>query len=56
MGVCKDKDLRKRTWSMCVCVHVRARKRTFHVCVFQENNPDVCVDGCVLMCVVDVYV
>ena len=43
---------------MCVCVHVCVRKRTFHVCVFQEKRitritlmyqVDVCVDGCVLM-------
>ena len=55
--VCKEKDLRKRSWSMCVFVHVCSRKRTFHVCVFQENpnnlvyQVDVCVLMCVLMCV-----
>ena len=62
--MCKEKDLRKRTWSVrvCVCVHVCVRKRTFHVCVFQEERMtritlmyqvDVCVDVdvCVLMCV-----
>ena len=41
---------------VCVCVHVCVRKRTFHVCVFQEKRitritlvyqVDVCVDGCV---------
>ena len=56
--VCKEKDLKKRTWSTCVCVHVCVRKRTFHVCVFQDKSitrislvyqVDVCVDGCVLM-------
>ena len=44
--------------SVCVCVHVCVRKRTFHVCVFQEKmltritlmyQVDVCVDVCVLM-------
>ena len=54
--MCKEKDLRKRTWSMCVCVHVCVRKRTFHVCVFQEKRITRItlvyqVDVCVLMCV-----
>ena len=57
MCVCKEKDLRKRTWSMCVCVHVCVRKRTFHVCVVKiaritlVYQVDGCVDGCVLRCV-----
>ena len=52
----KGKGPQERTWSMCECVHVCVRKRTFHVCVFQEKRitritlvyqVDVCVDGCV---------
>ena len=41
---------------VCVCDHVRVRKRTFHVCVFQEKRITRItlvyqVDVCVLMCV-----
>ena len=45
---------------MRVCVHECVRKKTFHVCVFQDKSitritlmyqVDVCVDVCVLMCV-----
>ena len=41
---------------MCECVHVCVRKRTFHVCVFQEKRITRItlvyqVDVCVLMCV-----
>ena len=61
MCVCKEKDKRKRTWSVRVCVNECVRKSTFYVCVFQKKKITRIilvyqVDVCVLMCVCKVCV
>ena len=56
VSVCKEKDLRKRTWSSSSCPETRTHEMSFFVYAHMNTHNhvlqvDVCVDGYVLMCV-----